>query len=58
MAATDLIVLAINTRKVTSAEENVADTIFPTYNRFFSTMNIDRTDIESGIAATKTMLSM
>jgi len=56
--ATDLVILAINTGKITAAEEDIANTIIAANNRFLAMMNTDRTDIETGIAPTNPGFSM
>ena len=56
--ATDLVILAVNARKVTTAEEHVANAIFTIYCRFFTMMNGDGTDIKTGIASANTNFSI
>ena len=56
--AADLVILAVNTRKVTSAEKHVANAIFAIYRRFFTVMNGNGTDIETGIASANTNFSI
>jgi len=58
MVAADLVVLAIDTGKVTAAEENVANTFFSADNRLFTVMDTNRTDLKTGMAAANTSLSM
>jgi hypothetical protein len=55
--ATDLVILAINTGKVTPAEKQVANPIYAAYNRFFAMMNTDGTDIETSITPAYSNLS-
>ena len=52
--AADLVILAVNARKVTPAEKHVANAIFAIYCRFFTMMNSNGTDIETGIASANT----
>ena len=56
--AADLVILAVNTRKVTTAEEHIANTILAIYCRFFAMMNGNGTDIEPGIASANTNFSI
>jgi hypothetical protein len=56
--AADLVILAINTGKITAAEKHITNTIRTADNRFFAMMNADRTDIEAGITPAYANLAM
>jgi len=56
--AADLVILTINARKITSAEEHITNTIWTTYYRLFSMMGTNGTDIETGIATANPHLSL
>jgi hypothetical protein len=45
--AANLVILAINTSEIASAEKHIADAIFAADNGFFAVMNADGTDIET-----------
>jgi predicted GTPase len=56
--AADLVILAINAREITSAEKHIANTIYAADDRFFSMMNADGTDIETGITTAHSNFAM
>ncbi len=49
--AADLVILAIYTAKVTTAEEHIANAMNAAYGRFFTLMDTNGTDIKPGIAS-------
>lgn len=56
--AADLVVLAINTAKVTSAEEHIANAMYAAYNRLFTHVNTNGTDIKPGIASANAIFAL
>jgi len=49
--AADLVILAIYTAKVTTAEEHIANAMNAAYDRLFTHVNTNGTDIKPGIAS-------
>ena len=56
--ATDLVILTIDARKITTAEKHITNTIGSADYRFFSMVNKDGTDVETCVAAANTNFSM
>jgi hypothetical protein len=56
--AANLVILAIDTGKVTAAEKHITNSICAADNRFFAVMNAYGTDIETRIASANSNLAM
>jgi predicted GTPase len=53
----DLVILAIDARKITATEKHITNSIGPADYRFFAMMNKDGTDVETCIASANTNFS-